>query len=183
MTHRSPSFQKIQLLAFLGVLLSLFSLFVYYQHPSFGNILVEEIFTCPGILQDGSYATLDGILHFLVFDVGITVPLYSFPIPLGIASFLLFAFLFAAAQHIKHERITFNMKHTTAVKVLKLLLYVGAVYSLYLAFVMAYVLYTFCITSLLLTVLIFMELWLFVGLTKTGKGMQKKNYKKRLRRR
>lgn len=182
MTHHSPSFQKMQALAFVGVLVSLFSVFVFYQHPSFGNIIVDEVFACPGIMQDGSYATLDGILHFFVFDLGIAVPLYSFPVPLGIAAFLLFSFLFVAAHHIQRERITFNMRHTTAVKVLKVLLYVGAFYSLYLAFVMAYVLYTFCITSLLLTVLIFMELWLFVGLSKAAKNSSPKTQRRSSRR-
>jgi len=66
------------------------------------------------------------------------------------------------------------MQHATAAKVLKVLLYISAVYSLYLAFVMAYILYTFCVTSLLLTALVFMELWLFVGLTNAGKGTRKK---------
>jgi len=160
--HLPRRLQLIRTFAVLGILISLFLTFQSYQEDKNSWCVLGTYFDCA--LLESPYATLDGIFYFLTVDAGLSVPLYSLPLPNSLLFFLLFLFVFVASLNIHAGRVTYGMGPRKAAFVAKCLLYAAGVYVIYLTYVETYLLYSFCLLCAALTVLIFILLLLFIDL-------------------
>lgn len=176
--HLPRRLQLMRVLAVLGILLSLFLTFQYYQEDKTSWCVLGTYVDCT--LLESPYATLDGVFHFLAVDMGLPVPLYSLPLPNSVLFFLFFLFVFIIALNIHAGRDTYGMLPRKAAFVAKCLLYAAAVYTIYLTYVETYLLYSFCVLCAALTVLVFILLWLFIGLHLSFmSGLKRKRRKRR----
>lgn len=175
--HLPRRLQLIRILAVLGILISLFLTFQSYQEDKNSWCVLGTYFDCA--LLESPYATLDGIFYFLTVDMGASVPLYSLPIPNSVLFFLLFLFVFIVSLNIHAGRATYGMGQRKAAFVAKCLLYVAAAYTIYLMYVETYLLYSFCVLCAALTVLIFILLWLFIGLHLSFRSVLKRKRRNR----
>ena len=160
--HLTQRLQWLRIFALFGMLISAFLLQQHYAPSHSPLCIFGDYFVCP--LATTPYAQVDGIFHFLAVDLGLQVPLVSFPFPNSLLTFLGFFFLFFVALHLQHRQPTFGLSPRNAVNAVKVLFYVLAAYMIYLTYVETYILYTLCLFCLLLTLLIFGSLWLLVGL-------------------
>lgn len=143
----------LRLTALLGSLFSLLLTYAYYTKSSFCTL--GDYFVCT--LSETSYATLDGLYQFLSVGLGNTLPTATLGIPNGILFFLGFAALFFFSS-----RLT-----PASLSGLKITFYILAAYAVFLTYAETYVLYTLCLVCFVVTVLIFVSLWLLIGVQTT----------------
>ncbi len=153
--HADRRLHWLKVFSFVGLLLSAFLTYQYYALEPSTLCMVGDYFVCS--LSASSYSTVDGIFYFLSVDLGLSLPVISFPIPNSLLFFLGFLFLLFTALH--------PQRHPSALRWNKRLLFVLAGYSVFLTYVETYFLYTLCLFCLLGTFLIFASLWILVAHT------------------
>lgn len=141
----------LRIVALLGSILSLLLLYNYYTGQD-SLCSLGDYFVCT--FSETSYATLDGLYQFLSVGLGNTLPTDSLGIPnsliflLGFLALLLFTYKFKA-DYVFGFKVTF---------------YILAAYTVFLTYVETYRLYTLCLFCFVLTLLVFLSLWLLIGL-------------------
>lgn len=147
----------------------LVSLFLVYEHfsesaekwCSFGSS-----FDC-GIVNKSPYASVDGFLYFLLFDVGVQVPLlnlsqYGFLADLlttnAFIGFLTFLYLFLSVSAIAKNKSFFGMRPKRQGIVAKWILWFSLLYAFYLVYIELFVLKTICLFCIVLDILIVLGL-------------------------
>ncbi|MBI3032619.1 hypothetical protein HYY69_04035 [Candidatus Woesearchaeota archaeon] len=130
--------------------------FLLYEHytptPSkfcnFGNN-----FDC-GIVNKSPYATIDGIFYLLAVDFKLPISIYNIPIPVaGMGMIILF--LLAYLMHgVHYQKKVLGLTPQSALKVIKLLLIMSLVFSLYLFLIEIFLLKTYCIFCIILDIIL-----------------------------
>ena len=153
----------------IAVLAMLVSLFLIYEHFSEGAeqfCTFGESLNC-GVVNKSPYASIDGILYFLLFDAGIQVPLlnladYGHFIDLittnAFWGFVTFLFVFFSVRAIEKKKKCFGMDVKKQLRVLKWVLWLSILYALYLVYIELFVLKTICLFCIILDVLIVLTL-------------------------
>jgi len=147
----------------------LVSMFLIYEHFSEGAekfCTFGKSFDC-GIVNKSPYASVDGFLYFLLFDVGVDVPLLNlsqyglvveFLTTNAFLGFLTFLYLLLSIIHVEKKKKLFGICVDRQLKTAKLILWLSLVYALYLVYIEFFVLKTICIFCIVLDVLIILGL-------------------------
>ena len=166
----------LKIVSILAMLVSLFLVYEHFSEAAERFCTFGESFDC-GIVNKSPYASIDGILYFLLFDVGVNVPLLNlsqygplidFLTTNAFWGFLTFLFVFLSAGAIGKEKRLFSMETRTIRCVLLWLLWFSVVYALYLVYIELFILKTICVFCVALDVLIVVALILLYNL-KGGK--------------
>ncbi|HLC72561.1 MAG TPA: vitamin K epoxide reductase family protein [Candidatus Nanoarchaeia archaeon] len=161
--HLDRRLHWLRLFSFVGLLISAFLTYEYYNPQPSTLCTVGDYFVCS--LSTSSYSSVDSIFYFLSVDLGLALPAVSFPMPHSLLFFLSFLFLLITAFHAQHQEPVFGLSSATALFWNKRLFFVLAGYSVFLTYVETYFLYTLCLFCLLVTFLIFASLWILVAHT------------------
>ncbi|MDP1694284.1 MAG: hypothetical protein Q8L34_01970 [Candidatus Woesearchaeota archaeon] len=163
--HLARRLHWLRKVALLGSLLALFLTYAYVTGK--GSLCtLGDYFVCT--LSETSYATVDGIYQFFSLTLGNTLPSTSVGIPNSFIFLLGFLVLFFLSY-----RLT-----PSALSGLKVTFYILAAYSVFLTYAETYVLYTLSLLGIVMSVLVFVSLWLLVGLhtdSSSGKRLSKKS--------
>ena len=170
----------IRVLAVLAILVSLYLTFQHFEKGDSNFCVFGASFNC-NLVNKSPYATVDGILYFLTYDLELATPYVSIPIPNAIISVLVFTFVFLAAGSLSMGKSFLGMERNALITTLKLILYLSLAYAIYLAYIEAFILLNYCIFCIALDVLIIVILWLVIGLHKGSSSPLKKSTKNRVR--
>lgn len=154
----------------IAVLAMLVSLFLVYEHFSEGAeqfCTFGESLNC-GIVNKSPYASIDGILYFLLFDMGIKQvqllnladygPFADFVTTNAFWGFITFLFIFFSVSAIEKKKRFFGMDARKQLRVLKWILWLSIFYALYLVYIELFVLKTICLFCVVLDALIVLTL-------------------------
>ncbi len=156
----------------LAMLVSLFLLYEHFSESAEKFCTFGESFDC-GIVNKSPYASVDGFLYFLLFDVGINVPLlnlsqYGFIVDflttnafLGLLTFL---YLLLSVSAIAKGRRFLGMSVKRQRAVAKFILWLSLLYAIYLVYIEFFILKTICLFCVVLDILIVIGLILLYKL-------------------
>ena len=134
----------------LAVVVSSYLLYLHYADE--GSVICElGGFSCHTV-NKSVYSTIDGTVNHLL---GSSLDL---PVPSALLSLLLFLFIFISSFLIYKDKISGGV-----LKVINILLYISLLYALFLIYVEAYVLNTWCVFCLVLDGLILISLLIVQG--------------------
>lgn len=146
---QATAYKIIQITAILAVLISLFLLYQHYAKESSRFCNFGKSFSCD-IVNKGEYATVDGVLNLalsMVFGANFYL---NIPIPNSLISVIVFGFLGFAAYHLQKKKKFLGMREKTGIKVMRWIIVASILYALFLIYIEAAVLYSWCIFCLAL---------------------------------
>ncbi len=167
-TRKKRAFQLFKIVCVLAMLVSLFLVYEHFSESAEQFCTFGKSFDC-GIVNKSPYASIDGILYFLLFDMGVQVQLlnfsqYGFLIDLlttnAFWGFLTFLFLFLSVRAVEQKRKFLGMSVHRQLVVAKWILVLSVLYAIYLVYIELYVLKTICIFCVVLDLLILAALFL-----------------------
>src|SRR3989344_536938 len=149
--HLARRLHWLRIVALIGSLLSLLLTYTYATRKV-SLCSLGDYFVCT--LSETSYATVDGIYQFFSLTLGNTLPSTSIGIPNSFIFLLGFLVLLFLSYRLKPSSLSG----------LKITFYILAAYSVFLTYAETYVLYTLSLFGVVMSVLVFVSLWLLVGL-------------------
>ncbi len=143
----------------IAVLALIFSSLLIYEHfktaPSeFCNI--GNKLDC-GVVNKSPYSNIDGIFYFLNIDLGFSVPLIDFPLPVSVLGFLTFLFILISSYKLNSKKKFLKLNKSQLIKTLKILMILSIIFSLYLLYIEKFILLMYCIYCIILDILILIE--------------------------
>lgn len=145
--------QKLVFLAivsFLAVILSIYLTYEHYKPEGSSWCNFSQTINCD-IVNKSQYSTIDGFFNWIFPGL-----YFYFPVPNAILSSLIFLFVFIISVLLLKGKISeFADKFIISVRILMVL---SMAYALWLVYIEAFVLLTWCILCLALDILIFSAL-------------------------
>ena len=154
----------IKVLSVLAIIVSAYLAYQHYEVEDSDFCVFGASFDC-NIVNKSPYANVDGLLYFLVFDMEMDIPYVQIPIPNAILSIVFFLFLFFAARSLQHKKPLFGMQARSLIKLMKTLLYLSLAYAIYLVYIEAFILLSYCVFCITLDVIIVLALFITIKLS------------------
>ncbi len=162
----------IRILCILAILIAAYLAREHYAKEPSKFCVFGKSWNCD-IVNKSLYSNVDAIFYMLGLNVNI-------PIPNAIVGGLLFVFIFLTTFSIKKNKPLFGIAAQKLIKLDRTLLFFGILYGLFLFYIQAFVLYTYCLFCILLDLVILSSFILFLGLdTKKTSSKRKRGGKRR----
>ena len=148
--------KKLKILYITSLLAMVVSIFLIYQHynpeeSKFCNF--GESFSCD-IVNKGEYSTIDGEINLIMSMLFGGYYFIYLPIPNSIISFFIFLFITGGIIKLYKNKTYFGMKGEKIFKIIKILLVLSLIYALFLVYIEAAIIKSWCIFCLALDTLI-----------------------------
>src|SRR3989344_8316145 len=136
-------YTSFEVVCVLAMLVSIFLIYEDFSEGAEKFCTFGESFDC-GIVNKSPYASVDGFLYFLLFDVGVDVPLLNlsqygliveFLTTNAFLGFLTFLYLLFSIVHVEKKKKLFGMNAERQLKTAKWILWFSLVYALYLVYI------------------------------------------------
>ena len=133
--------------SFLALLVSAYLLYTHYSSETSSWCNLGESLNCD-IVNKGEYSTIDGPLN-LVLGTYLNIP-----VPNALVSILVFLIILALAVALRRGTSWYGLAPAQMLALVRSLLGLSILYALFLVYIEAYVLYTWCIVCLVLDAVI-----------------------------
>lgn len=166
-------YTSLKVVCALAMLVSVFLIYEHFSEGAEKFCTFGKSFDC-GIVNKSPYASVDGFLYFLLFDVGIDVRLLNlnqygllveFLTTNAFLGFLTFFYLLLSIIHVEKKKKLFGMNVDRQLKTAKWILWFSIVYALYLVYIEFFVLKTICVFCVVLDLLILAALFFIYKLS------------------
>lgn len=147
--RQATAYKIIKVTAMLAVLISLFLLYQHYAKESSRFCNFGKSFSCD-IVNKGEYSTVDGVANLalsLVFGANFYL---NIPIPNSLISVMVFGFMFFVAHNLQKKKSFLGMREGALLKAMQGIMVASILYALFLIYIEAAVLYSWCLFCLAL---------------------------------